>query len=257
MARDTVTKTFVVAALLCIVCSVLVSSAAVVLRPTQAVQKLLDKKRNILGAAGLVDENKSIDELFESIEARVVDLASGEYVEGINAETFDQRAAAKDLETSREIPKEKDLGGIKRRAKQAAIYLVFKKGEVDKVILPVRGKGLWSTLYGFLALDREDLNTIRSLVYYEHGETPGLGGEVENPQWKALWNGKQAFAADGKTAIEVLRGKVDPDRASAIHQVDGLSGATITSRGVSNMLRYWLSEDAFGPYLNRLKRGEG
>ena len=253
MPRDTVSKTFIVAALLCIVCSVLVSSAAVVLRPTQAVNKLLDKKRNIIMAAGLMDESKSIDEMFVSIEARVVDLASGEYVEEIDAETYDQRAAAKAPATSVETAAERDRAGIKRRAKLASIYLVFKRGEVDKVILPVHGKGLWSTLYGFLALDREDLNTIRSLVYYEHGETPGLGGEVENPQWKALWNGKLAFAANGETSIEVLRGKVDLSNAAAVHQVDGLSGATITSRGVSNTLRYWLSDDAFGPYLTRLK----
>ena len=254
MPRDTVSKTLIVAALLCIVCSVLVSSAAVILRPTQAVNKLNDKKRNILMAAGLVDESKSIDELFGSIEARVVDLASGEYVDDIDAEEFDQRAAAKESVTSVAIPASEDRAGIKRRSKLAAVYLVQKKGAVDKVILPVHGKGLWSTLYGFLALDRKDLNTIKSLVFYEHAETPGLGGEVENPQWKALWNGKLAFAPSGDVSIEVLRGKVDLSKAQAIHQVDGLSGATITARGVSEMLRYWLSDSGFRPYLNRLQK---
>ena len=241
------------AALLCVVCSVLVSSAAVVLRPTQAVNKLLDKKRNILQAAGLYTEGADIDQLFESIEAKVVDLATGEYVEGIDPEEYDQRSAAKDLTQSMSIPLAKDSGGIRRRAKQASVYLVLKGGEVDKIILPVHGKGLWSTLYGFLALDVEDLTTIRSLVYYEHGETPGLGGEVDNPQWKALWNGKQAFDSAGRIAITVLRGPVDPSNASSSYQVDGLSGATITSRGVTNMLHYWLSEEGFGPYLARLK----
>ena len=253
MPRDTIGKTFTVAALLCVVCSVLVSSAAVVLRPTQAVNKLLDKKKNILQAAGVYAEGADIDKLFENIEAKVVDLATGEYVEGIDPEEFDQRSAAKDLTQSMSIPLARDSGGIRRRAKQASVYLVLKRGEVDKVILPVHGKGLWSTLYGFLALDVEDLTTIRNLVYYEHGETPGLGGEVDNPQWKALWNGKQAFDSAGRIAITVLRGQGDPSSASASYQVDGLSGATITSRGVTNMLHYWLSEEGFGPYLARLK----
>ena len=253
MPKETIGKTFFVAAALCVVCSLLVSTAAVKLRPTQGVNKLLDKKRNILSAAGLFDESRPIDELFESIEEKVVDLATGEYVD-IDPDQYDQRAAARDPDQSVVIPAKRDPAGIKRRARLAAVYLVYRKGEIDKVILPVHGKGLWSTLYGFLALDIEDVNTIRSLVYYEHGETPGLGGEVDNPRWKGLWNGKRAFDEEGRIAIEVLRGLVDASSPRAVHQVDGLSGATITSRGVSNTLRYWLGEDGYGPFLDRLKR---
>ena len=252
MPRETIGKTFLVAAALCVVCSVLVSAAAVVLRPTQGINKLLDKKHNILTAAGLIDESKSIDERFENVEARVVDLATGEYVD-IDPDQYDQRTAARDPEQSISIPRKRDPAGIKRRAKLAAVYLVRSKGQIDKVILPVHGKGLWSTLYGFLALDVEDVNTIRGLVYYEHGETPGLGGEVDNPAWKALWNGKRAFDDEGNVAVEVVRGMVDGSRPAAVHQVDGLSGATITSRGVSNTLQYWLSDEGYGPFLTRLK----
>ena len=253
MPRETVSKTFFVAAVLCVVCSVLVSIAAVELRPIQKVNKVLDKKRNILTAAGLLDESKTIDERFKNIEAKVVDLATGEYVDDVDPDTYDQRSAAKDPSKNVEIPPKSDRAGIKRRAKLAAVYLVYKKGEIDKVILPVHGMGLWSTLYGFLALDVEDVNTIRGLVYYEHMETPGLGGEVDNPRWKALWNGKRAFDEDGNVAIEVVRGFVDKNGSKAVYQVDGLSGATITSRGVSATLKYWLSGDGFGPYLTRLK----
>ena len=252
MPRETISKTFFVAAVLCVVCSVFVSIAAVQLRPIQKVNKLLDKKRNILTAAGLLDESKTIDERFKNIQARVVDLATGEYVD-IDPDKYDQRSAAKDPEQSVVIPTKSDPASIKRRAKRASVYLVLKKGEVDKVILPVHGMGLWSTLYGFLALDVEDVNTIRGLVYYEHMETPGLGGEVDNPRWKALWNGKRAFDEDGNVAIEVVRGFVDKSGSKAVYQVDGLSGATITSRGVSSTLKYWLSEDGFGPFLTRLK----
>ena len=180
MPKETIGKTFFVAAALCVICSVLVSTAAVTLRPTQGVNKLLDKKRNILTAAGLFDESRPIDELFENIDEKVVDLASGEYVD-IDPDEYDQRNAARDPDQSVAIPAKRDPAGIKRRAKFAAVYLVYRKGEVDKVILPVHGKGLWSTLYGFLAIDIEDVNTIRSLVYYEHGETPGPRGRGRQP----------------------------------------------------------------------------
>lgn len=256
MAKDTMSKTFFVAFALCVVCSVLVSAAAVVLKPTQAANKLADKKKNILSAAGLYEDGAGIDALFEQIEARVVDLQSGQYADDIDPSTFDFVSAAKDNELGTAIDPGLDRAGIKRRSRYIPVYLVRKRGDVDKIVLPLYGKGLWSTLYGFLAIDRDDLSTIRSLVYYQHGETPGLGGEVDNPAWKAQWNGKQAFDAEGNIAIQVMRGAVDPSSPSAHSQVDGLSGATITARGVHDMLHYWLSEEGYGPYLKHL-RSEG
>ena len=253
MAKDSIGKTFFVAFLLCVVCSVLVSSAAVYLRPIQMINKSLDKKRNILMAAGLEEGEKSIDELFQAIETKVVDLESGSYSEGIDPDTYDQRRAAKDPGSSILVPEDEDLGDIKRRAKLASVYLVRRGDEVRKIILPVHGLGLWSTLYGFVTLDARDLSTIRALVYYEHAETPGLGGEVDNPAWKALWNGKSAFDERGTLRIAVIKGRADPSRAEARYQVDGLSGATITARGVTNMLTYWLGDSGFGPYLKQLK----
>ncbi len=253
MAKETISRTFVVAFALCVVCSVLVSSAAVYLRPIQTVNKSLDKKRNILTAAGLEAGTKTIDELFEAIETKVVDLESGAYVKGIDPESYDQRRAAKDPSSSVLVPTDEDVGDIKRRAKHASVYLVRKGDEVRKIILPIHGLGLWSTLYGFVTLDARDLSTIRALVYYEHAETPGLGGEVDNPAWKALWNGKQAFDESGNVRITVIKGKADPSRAESVYQVDGLSGATITARGVSNMLTYWLGDSGFGPYIQQLK----
>ena len=259
MAKNSVGQTFGVALLLCVVCSIMVSGAAVVLKPTQSANKLLDKKQIILTAAGLADEAGTVDELFERIETRIVDLDTGEYTDQFDAEDYDFIAAAKDAQMGIDIPRAQDRAGIKRRARNIPVYLIQKRGQVDKVILPIYGKGLWSTLYGFVALDRDDMNTIRSLLYYQHGETPGLGGEVDNPSWKALWNGKQAFGADGSVQIQVMRGAVDLAATGAQHKVDGLSGATITSRGVHDMLHYWLGEGGYGHYLDRLratKQGE-
>ena len=100
-------------------------------------------------------------------------------------------------------------------------------------------------MYGFLALDA-DGNTIRELIYYQHKETPGLGGEVQNPAWQALWNGKKLFN-NGEVAIQVKKqaGTQNP------YAVDALSGATLTSNGVQNTLSYWLGDNGFGPYLQR------
>ena len=257
MANDSVGRTFGVALGVCLVCSVLVSAAAVSLRPTQAVNKALDKKRNILMAAGLVKPNEMpdgerIDALYQNIEPRVIDLATGDYAE-VDPAAFDQRAEAKMPETSIAIPKGEDFGGIKRRAKRASVYLVSDRGKMRKIIMPIHGKGLWSTLYGFIALDVKDINTIRGLVYYEHGETPGLGGEVDNPNWKALWDGKRVFDDEGTLRIEVIKGKVVQGRPETVHQVDGLSGATITARGVGDMLRYWLGEGGYGNFLDKIK----
>ncbi len=252
MSNDTVSKTFLVAFLLCVVCAVVVSTSAVKLRRIQQVNQDLDRRSNILSAAGLYEEGTDIDQVYrDSIESRVVDLETGYYSNDVDPESFDQRKAAKDPATNIEIAV--DPAGIGRRSRLASVYLVKHGEKVDRIILPVHGKGLWSTLYGFLALD-VDLNTIEALSFYQHAETPGLGGEVDNPKWKALWKGKKSYGENGKARIEVVKGKVDDSSASAVHQVDGLSGATITSRGVSNLLRYWLSDHGFGKYLARLRQ---
>lgn len=253
MTNDTVGKTLGVAFGVCLVCSMLVSAAVISLRPEQAANKALERKRNILMAAGLLAEGKSIDEAFEKVHPQVIDLATGQVVSGIDPETYDPRKAAKDPALSVAVPTEEDIANIKRRARYALVYLVEEEGEIAQVILPIHGLGLWSTLYGFIALDARDLNTVKGLVFYEHAETPGLGGEVDNPAWKALWRGKKVFDSHGQVWIEVIKGQVDPNRPEAQHQVDGLSGATLTSRGIEKMLKYWLGQSGFGPFLARLK----
>ena len=238
----------------CGVCAVFVSSLAVSLKEAQEVNKLLDKKKNVLMAAGLVtsDEDVSaeeIEERFASFEPVVIDLKTGEELADVDPNTFDQRKAKKNPDTSQVAPD--NNAGVKRVPHQALVYKgLSADGGLEMLIVPVEGYGLWSTLYGFLALG-DDLNTIQGLAYYEHGETPGLGGEVENPRWRALWPGRKAFDDQGNPAIEVIKGAAGPPE-SAPHQVDGLSGATITARGVSNMMRFWLGADGFGPYIENL-----
>jgi len=248
-------RVLTVALALCVVCSVVVSTAAVVLKPQQEINKTRDLKRNILMAAGLYDPAESVEKQFERVTTRVIDVDSGQYVDDVDPSSFDQRAAAKDPATSTRLDSTEDVAGIMRRSNRALVYLMEDdQGALDKVILPIHGYGLWSTLYGFIALEA-DGNTIAGLGFYEHGETPGLGGEVDNPRWKALWPGKKAYR-DGDVAISVIKGSVNPESPRADWQVDGLSGATLTSKGVHNLVQFWLGEDGFAPYLDNLRTGE-
>jgi Na+-transporting NADH:ubiquinone oxidoreductase subunit C len=248
-----------VALSVCIVCSVLVTGAAVSLRGIQEENKKLDRIKNILLAGNLPVEDEDIRKTYnEKIQPRMIDLSTGNPVpedsfdETLNIEDFDIRAMAGDPVFGRKIPADRDIAGIKRLPKYMAVYFIRENGKTEKVVLPVYGKGLWSTMYGFVALD-SDLITVKGLAFYEHAETPGLGGEVDNPRWKRSWEGKQAFDMEGNVRIKVIKGRVDISRPEAKYQIDGLSGATITSRGVDNLVRFWLGENGYGPFLKRLK----
>lgn len=254
-SNDSTKKTLFVALALCIVCSVVVSTAAVMLKPSQQANKTLDLKRNILAAAGMLEEGAPVEQQFSKVTTRVVDLRTGEFTDAVPAKGFDQRKASKDPATSKDLSEEQDQAKINRRSDYALVYLVDgANGGLDKVILPVHGYGLWSTLYGFVALE-SDLNTVAGLGFYEHGETPGLGGEVDNPGWKAKWPGKKVYR-EGDVELHLVKGSVDPSAPYADWRVDGLSGATLTSRGVTNLVQFWLGDMGFKPFLTKLKAGE-
>lgn len=253
MRNDTIGKTILVAVLLCIVCSVLVSTAAVRLKALQTENKETFTRTNILKAAGLFEAGKSIDELFSNIETKYVDLETGEFSNDVEPGTFDPKKAAKDPRFSQSIPKALDLAGIKVRSRIAEVYLVKNNGNLQTIILPVHGKGLWSTMYAFLALDA-DGNTVKGYSFYDHGETPGLGGEIENPSWLETWQGKKIYDSQWNVAIDVLKGKVDTGKPEAIHQVDGLSGATLTTVGVKNLMNYWLGDTGFKKFLANIRK---
>ena len=253
--QHSVGYTILFAGLICVVCAVLVSSSAVSLSEMQQANAALDKRKNVLLSAGLAHPSDKLDaarveELFRTVKPVVIELQSGEAVPGIDPATFDQRKARNDPDASREAPP--NDSSISRLPNHAVVYQVLNEsGDMQMVVLPIEGYGLWSTLYGFLSLDA-DTRTVRGLTYYQHGETPGLGGEVDNPRWKARWPGRIAFDSAGQTVIEVIKGQAGPPEEDP-HRVDGLAGATITSRGVTNMLRFWLGENGFGPYLKRLR----
>jgi len=223
------------------------------LRPLQVENKELDLKRNILAAAGLMEDGKTVKELFASIETRLVDISEGQFSTDFDVDTFDSVKAVSDPALTDALDKVTDIADIKRREKYAEVYLVRgTNGDIETVVLPIRGYGLWSTLWGFIALE-SDFNTVAGLGFYSHAETPGLGGEVDNPKWKAQWPGKKILNETGNMAIEVTKGG-QADAASP-YQVDGLSGATLTTRGVDNLVQFWLGDNGFKPFLDQLKTG--
>lgn len=254
-SKDTIQKTITVAVTLCVVCSVIVSTAAVVLRPAQKANKQADIKTNILRAADMYEQGKPIDEQFEKVEARLVDLSTGRFSDAVDVTTYDQFKASKDPALSEDLASDIDIASLSRIEKYAKVYVVQGNKGVERIILPIRGYGLWSTLKGFIALE-SDLNTVIGLGYYEHKETPGLGGEVDNPKWKALWPGKKVYDANGNVELTVIKGVVDTSAADVEYKVDGLSGATLTSNGVDYMIKFWLGENGFASFLDNLKKGE-
>jgi Na+-transporting NADH:ubiquinone oxidoreductase subunit C len=252
LPNDDPKKTLFVAFVLCLVCAVLVSSAAVALRDKQLVNKKNDIKKNILAVTDVAQQGDDINALFKQFEVKLVDLKTGDYSSDFDPNVYDQRTAAQDPATSVALSGDEDIASIGRRANVATVYLLKDGDTIKQVVLPVHGYGLWSTLYGFLSLEG-DFNTIHGLKFYEQAETPGLGGEVENPRWRAIWKGKKAFDEQGNVKIRVIRGHVDDRQTGAEYQVDGLSGATLTSNGVTNMVTYWLGDDGFGPYLKKMR----
>ncbi len=246
MNRESIKNTLVVSGLLCIICSVLVSAAAVSLKQKQILNKELDQKKKILQVCQIEFTPDSIDALFsDNIQSRLVDLRTGEYVaETENGNlTVDTYSLKKVLQTDATDLKDDPAGLGGKRENHAVVFLYAKE---NQVIIPIRGRGLWSTLFGYVAL-AEDASTVSGITFFEHGETPGLGGEVDNPDWKAQWPGKAAIE-DGQVVIEVKKqGQVTDSR----RQVDGMAGATITTQGVHRLVRFWLGEQGFGKYLAR------
>lgn len=250
--RNSVRNTLTVAIGLSIMCSILVAGTAILLKPMQEQNATDFRQRIILEVAGLYEPGTAPDLEAAGIEARLVDLETGEYVESEDAAGFDPVEAARDPAQSVDIPPAFDVAGVRRRSALSPVYLVREGDAIDQIILPVRGAGLWSTMYGYISVD-SDGNTVRGLRFYEHAETPGLGDQIDRPEWRAQWEGKLLFSDDDEVVIEVVRGNA-PDND---HQIDGLAGATLTARGVMYLVHYWVGGHGYGPYLERLRSGRG
>jgi len=252
-ARVTTRKVLFIALLVSLISSATVTISTILLRPIQETNRQHYMHLNILKVAGLMREGVALETQLQQLETHLVDLDSGKFYEVEQPGMYNQRKAKKDPSQSIALSPTQDIAGIKRRAKYAPVYLLRDDNHrINKIILPVHGYGLWSTLYGFIAL-QSDTVTVIGVRFYEHTETPGLGGEVDSSRWLAQWNGKKIFDSRGQPKIQLVKGGVNHDDPSTIYQVDALSGATLTNRGVENLLKFWLGDDGFGPFLARVR----
>ena len=252
-SKDSIGNTLIVAISVSLVCSVLVASAAVMLKPQQLKNEEEFRQRIIVDVAGFDLASADLQTLYGQIEPRLVDLETGDYFDGMDAEAFDASEAANSAELGLAVPSELDIASVRRRAIYGAVYLVKDGDAVEQIILPVHGAGLWSTMYGYLALE-PDGSTVRGLRFFAHAETPGLGDGIDKPAWRAQWAGKSLFDENGAPRIEVIKGNVDDASPTARYQIDGLAGATLTGRGVQYLVHYWVGEHGYGPYLDRMRQ---
>ncbi|MBF0253918.1 MAG: NADH:ubiquinone reductase (Na(+)-transporting) subunit C [Candidatus Omnitrophica bacterium] len=218
--------------LMCLATSTAVSVTAVALRPFQTLNAEFDRKRTVLNALGLAEAVRSapdrpaVLELFDRRIRNILISPSGDVM----------KDTAADADASKGLP----------------AYLLMKDTRPDAIAIPVYGRGLWSRLDGYLALE-SDLNTIRNLIFYKHGETPGLGGEIEKRWFSDNFKGKKIFDdRDRLVSVEVVRGQVKDvihDSEAKLHAVDGISGATLTGRGVTHLLADILKK--YEPFLDK------
>jgi|TARA_B110000444_G_scaffold34565_1_gene29945 Na+-transporting NADH:ubiquinone oxidoreductase subunit C len=252
--NDSVLKTLGVAFAICMVCSLIVSFAAVSLRDLQKENAANNKSIKILQAAKMYDNTIDVKSQFQKLEMRYVDFDTGKVLKSykdFKIEEYDQIKATRDSTLSTALSASDDIAIIKNRENVGKFFIVRdEQNNIDKLILPIRGYGLWGTLFGYVAIE-EDFNTVAGLEFYEHKETPGLGAEVDNPRWKALWPGKKIYK-DNEVQLSVIKGKVQSDDINSNYKVDGLSGATLTSRGVTNMITYWFGDSGYSKLFKEL-----
>ena len=257
MRKDSPIRALLTVMVTAVVCSFFVSSSVVLLRPIQLNNKLLQRSGNVLALTGLLPADGEIDDevvldLFKGLDARVVNIDEAELDSEFDPYTFDGRKAATDPELSIAVPADEDIASLGRRSRYKTIYLVWKDSELDRVVLPIRGAGMWSMLYGYISLE-SDFNTIAGLMFYEQNETPGLGDQIAKPHWQDKWVGKKLYEDTDEVLFHVAEGPVAAGASGAEYQVDALTGATITANAVTALVKYWFGPHGYGPLLQRLR----
>ena len=257
MNKDSPQRAILVVLLTAVVCSSLVSAAVVVLRPIQLENKMLERSRNIMQLTDLLPPDQLIGDdemldLYKSLDLRMINIDAASYDSGIDPVTFDQRRAQNDPELSIAIPDSQDQARLGRRSRYAPVYLVWNEDRLNRVILPVNGSGMWSMLYGYIALE-QDLNTIAGMTFYEQNETPGLGDQITHLHWLEKWTGRQVYDDLGNPRFRISEGRVEPGSANAEFEVDALTGATVTANAVTDLMHYWFGPHGYQPVLLALR----
>jgi Na+-transporting NADH:ubiquinone oxidoreductase subunit C len=257
MSNASPRKALLVVFLTAVVCSSLVSAAVVILRPIQLDNQMLLRGRNIVQLTGQltaeqVADDEQVLKAFKSLDARLVNVDEAQFDDAFDPRLFDMRRAVNDPELSTAVPAELDLANLGRRSRYVPIFLVWNGSELERVILPVRGAGMWSMMYGYIALEA-DLNTVAGMTFYEQNETPGLGDQITHEHWLEQWRGREIFNDQGKPVFRVSDDTVRPGSDAVRFEVDALSGATVTANAVTALIRYWFGENGYGPFLSWMR----
>ena len=263
LKRDSTRYTILFATAVCVVCALLVSVAAVGLQPMQAAAARLYMEKNVLLAAGLLEPGaevtaQDVNRVFdERIRVRLVDLATGELVpEGkVDARAYDQRKARGDPAASRVAPP--NAAGIGRLPNLGVVYFIMKGPRTTRSTRSSSRSRDWACGAPSTASSHSTATrtTVRGLTYYDQKETPGLGGEIGNPKWQALWRGRKVFDDQWNARITVIKGQAGAPDVDPLH-VDGLSGATVTSNAITRLMQFWLSDNGYGKFLKRFRAGQ-
>ena len=247
MNVDTAPRTLLVAGVVTLFCSAMVSLAVHFLRPLQVGLQSLERNRAILEAADLLPpgdvSNRDVVSRFLDLDAQVIDLDTDWFADGIDAHAYDH------WRLHDEVPAAEADPGTDDGKRYVPVYLVRKAGTLEKIVLPVDGSGMWSTIYGYVALG-EDLNTITGVTFHRHGETPGVGDRIQDQAWLATWHGKRIQDEDGATRFRVTRDATGP------YEVDLISGASVTTEATGELVSTWLGDEGYGPFLKKLDESE-
>lgn len=253
LPNDSRVKTLGVAALVALVCAAGVSYTAVSLRPLQEAHR---EQRRQAQFTRMLEQLPGMDQLLQqhavdALETRLIDLASGQPVRDVDPASFDFRAALADPALSQPIPRQSDEAGLGLRPHWGKVQLLRQDGKLILVVLPVAARGYQSIIHALLVLDG-DLNTIAALQIQEQADTPGLGSRITEADWQAEFSGKQLRDLQGALKFSVSR-----EGGADGHSVDAIAGATRSSTAVGRMIRFWVGDLGYGPFLAELRREDG
>lgn len=249
LPNESRTKTLVVAFLVASVCALLVSGATVLLRPIQTANRAAEEQARI---GSLVQGIPGMSDLLAqsggTLSTVVIDLETGRAAQEVTAATLNSALA--DTTNWTALDTGADIAGLGQRPDFAQIFLLRDGEAISLLLLPLTGQGYGGRIDAILAL-RGDMNTIAGIAITGHSETPGLGGRIEESSWQSSFSGTALRDETSDLRFGVARGE-----ASTPYEVDGITGATRTGRGVANMVRFWLGPDGYGPLIRAIERGE-
>lgn len=250
-AEPSALRALLLALVVCGVCSAVVTTAVVTLRPFQVANQRAENRAKVAallsgleGVSAMLEGSTEAGARRAELAVRVVELGTGEYAPAMDPDALLETPV--DEREGSALPAGEDPAGIGWMPRYAPVYELLREGAVETVVLPVHGDGYLATIRGFLAV-AGDGNTVRGITFTEHEETPGLGGEIDSDAWQARWRGKELRGPEGEIRIRVVE-----DAGSSPFRVQGIGGATKTGNGVSEMVRFWVGPRGFGPYLARI-----